>query len=69
MNERIKTLFFLVKENRVVACDSNLKDFLKALPGELANKRGYDYFYRKFKDNDYFTFEFNENYFFQKLEY
>lgn len=69
MNERIKSLFFLIKDNSVVIAESNLKDLIKDLPQEISNIRTYDYFYRKFQNGSYFQFEFNKSYFFQKIEY
>ena len=69
MNERIKSLFFLVKDNSVVIAESNLKDLIKNLPKEISNIRTYDYFYRQFQNSSYFQFEFNKGYFFQKIEY
>lgn len=69
MNERIKSLFFLIKDNSVVIAESNLKDLIKDLPQEISNIRTYDYFYRQFQNSNYFQFEFNKSYFFQKIEY
>lgn len=69
MNDRIKNLFFLIKNNRVIVVESNLKDFISQLPENLQGIRTYDYYYRKFKLNKYFEFEFNKNYIFQKVDF
>ncbi len=69
MNVNVKTLYFLIKNGRVVLCESNLKDFLLCLPKDLKNIRQYDYYYRFFKKKDFFQSEFNKDYYFQKIEY
>lgn len=69
MNSNITKLFFLIKDNNVLICDSNLKDLIKLLPGEIKDIRAYDYYYRQFTKSNYFQFEFNKSYFFQKIEY
>lgn len=69
MTTSIRVLFFLIKENKVILCESNLKDFVKRLPDNLADIRTYDYFYRNFRKSNYFQFEFNREYFLQKVEY
>lgn len=69
MNVNIKTLYFILKKDKVVLCESNLKDFIACFPDNLKDIRGYDYYYRKFKKYDYFQTEFNKDYYFQKIEY
>ncbi|KUY28042.1 hypothetical protein ATB96_19595 [Elizabethkingia ursingii] len=69
MDARIKSIYLIIKDNNVIACESNLKDLLSKLPDEINNIRGYDYFYRQFLNSNYFQFEFNRNYYFQKKEY
>ena len=69
MNERIKAIFLLIRENQVIAAESNLKELIENFPDEIRNLRSYDYFYRAFLDTNYFQFELNRNYFFQKKEY
>ena len=69
MNTRIKKIFFLIKDNKVIICESNIKDLFNALPKELKGIRTYDYFYRNFNNSNYFQFEFNKDYYFQKIEY
>lgn len=69
MNQNINSLFLLIKNNTVILCDSNLKELINSLPSEIRNIRAYDYFYRQFTKSNYFQFEFNQEYFFQKKEY
>jgi len=69
MNKGITTLFFLIKKDKVLICESNLKDLFNQLPKELEGIRTYDYYYRNFKKSSYFQFEFNREYYFQKIEY
>lgn len=69
MTTAIKTLFFLLKGGKVILCESNLKDFIAQFPSEIAGIRAYDYYYRRFRESDFFQFEFNEKYRFQKIEY
>jgi hypothetical protein len=69
MDNRIKTIYLLIKSNKVLICESNLKDLFNQLPKELEGIRTYDYYYRNFKKSSYFQFEFNREYYFQKIEY
>ncbi len=69
MNQNIKSLFFCIKNNKVVACESNLKDLLEILPTEIKDIRNYSYFYRQFQSSNYFQFRYNKEYYFQKIEY
>ena len=69
MDNRIKTIYLLIKSNKVLICESNLKDLFNQLPKELEGIRTYDYYYRNFKKSSYFKFEFNREYYFQKIEY
>ncbi len=69
MDNRIKTIYLLIKNNKVLICESNLKDLFNQLPKELERIRTYDYYYRNFKKSSYFQFEFNREYYFQKIEY
>ena len=68
MDNRIKAIYLLIKNNKVLICESNLKDLFNQLPKELEGIRTYDY-YRNFKKSSYFQFEFNREYYFQKIEY
>ena len=68
MDNRIKTIYLLIKSNKVLICESNLKDLFNQLPKELEGIRTYDYYYRNFKKSSYFQFEFNREYYFQKIE-
>ena len=69
MDNRIKTIYLLIKSNKVLICESNLKDLFNQLPKELEGIRTYDYYYRNFKKSSYFQLEFNREYYFQKIEY
>ena len=69
MDNRIKTIYLLIKSNKVLSCESNLKDLFNQLPKELEGIRTYDYYYSNFKKSSYFQFEFNREYYFQKIEY
>lgn len=69
MNQNVSKLFFVVKADEVIACDSNLKDLISALPSEIRDIRSYDYYYRQFTKSNAFRLEFNKAYYFQKKEY
>ena len=69
MDNRIKTIYLLIKSNKVLICERNLKDLFNQLPKELEGIRTYDYYYRNFKKSSYFQLEFNREYYFQKIEY
>lgn len=69
MNYRINNIFLLIKNNKVVSCESNLKDLINLLPEEIKGIRSYDYFYRNFKKTNYFQFKFNKDFYFQKIDY
>lgn len=69
MNQNIKFLFFLIKESKVLACESNLKEFLSEIE-KFGYSRNYDAIYRRFKKNTYFDEKIgDEVYFFQKMEF
>lgn len=69
MDSRIKKIYILIKDKKVLACDSNLKDFISRFPKNLEGIRQYDYFYKKFKESSYFEFEFNKDYIFQRIDF
>lgn len=69
MDSRIKKIYILIKENRVLACDSNIRDFILKFPDVIKDIRQYDYYYKKFKESKYFTFEFNKDYIFQRIDF
>jgi len=69
MNQNVGKLFFIIKNNEVIECDSNLKDLVSRLPSAIAGIRSYDYYYRQFTKSNSFQFEFNSEYHFQKKEY
>ncbi len=69
MDNRIKTIYLLIKSNKVLICESNLKDLFNQLTKVLEGIRTYDYYYRNFKKSSYFQLEFNREYYFQKIEY
>ncbi|OPB96857.1 hypothetical protein BAS10_07350 [Elizabethkingia meningoseptica] len=69
MNQNISKLFFVIKNNEIIGCDSNLKELISALPPEIRDIRSYDYYYRQFINTNYFQLEFNRDYYFQKKEY
>lgn len=69
MNQNVSKLFFVIKNNEVIGCDSNLKELISALPAEIKEIRSYDYFYRQFTKSNNFAFEYNNAYYFQKKEY
>ena len=69
MTKNIKQLFFLIKGNEVLACESNLRDLISGFPEAIQGIRSYDYYHRQFAKSNYFQFEFNREYFFQKKEY
>ena len=68
MDKRIKNIYLVIKNNKVLACESNLKDLLNTAPDAL-KVRKYDYWYRKFNESNYFEFEYNKDYILQKIEY
>lgn len=68
MNKLVKQLYFLIKDDTVICVDSNLKNFVEALPAELAGIRTYTYYVRCFSKESRFCFEFNKTYVFQRIE-
>lgn len=72
MNNTITTLYFLVKDNAVLICENNVKDFWEQLPAPIAGVKSYDYFYRQFKaakPSKKFPLNYNKEYFLQKINY
>ncbi len=55
MNKDVKYLYIVIKDNKVVCFDTNLKKFVEKFM-EVEEIRNYDYFYRKFKKEDYFEY-------------
>jgi hypothetical protein len=69
MNADVKNLYFLIRENKVLVCESNLKLWFDLIPEEIRKEKGYDYFYNKMKKTNYFIIPFNKLYRVQKIEY
>lgn len=69
MNKDVKYLYIVIKENKVVCFDTNLKNFVEKFLVIEPEARNYDYFYRKFKRVDSFELDMNDGkeYFMQKL--
>lgn len=69
MNKDVKYLYIVIKGNKVVCFDTNLKNFVEKLLVIEPEARNYDYFYRKFKKEDSFEYflESGKVYNFQKL--
>lgn len=69
MDNRTKKIYILIKENKALAVETNLKDFVNVLPEHIAGIRQYHYYYKKFKESNYFIFEFNKDYIFQRVDF
>ena len=69
MNANIKMLFFLIKNNKVLVCESNLTEFVELLPNDIRELRSYDYFHREFQKSKCFQFKYNKEDTFQKIVY
>lgn len=69
MNKSIKQLYAVIKDNKILVCESNLKDLVNNLPAAISGIRVYDYYRRQFLKSDYFVLEFNREYIFQKIVY
>lgn len=69
MNKDVKYLYIVIKENKVVCFDTNLKNFVEKFLVIEPEARNYDYFYRKFKKDEYFEVDIvgGIKYFMQKL--
>lgn len=57
MNKDVKYLYIVIKDNKVVCFDTNLKNFIEKFVLIDEDCRNYDYFYRKFKAYDYFEYK------------
>lgn len=68
MNKDVKYLYIVIKDNKVVCFDTNLKNFVEKFLLIEKEARNYDYFYRKFKREDSFEADIDDKkYFMQKL--
>lgn len=69
MNKDVKYLYIVIKDNKVVCFDTNLKNFVEKFLLIEQEARNYDYFYRKFKKENIFEYKTSTNklYNFQKL--
>lgn len=69
MNERITAFYAVISDNEVICFETNLKLFVEKFSRIVPDTRNYDWFYRKFKKESYFSQSFNggELYFFQKV--
>lgn len=69
MNKDVKYLYIVIKDNKVVCFDTNLKNFVEKFHLIEKEARNYDYFYRKFKKEDYFEYKTTtgKSYIMQKL--
>ncbi|MDR6548474.1 hypothetical protein J2810_004564 [Chryseobacterium rhizosphaerae] len=69
MHNAIKNIYILIKDNKAVVCESNLKDCFKQFPEVLTENKGYDYYYNKMRLINYFIIPFAKEYRLQKIEY
>lgn len=69
MNKDVKYLYIAIKDNKVVCFDTNLKNFVEKFLLIETEARNYDYFYRKFKGDNYFEYKMKnrESFMMQKL--
>lgn len=69
MDSRIKKIYLLIKNDKVLVCESNLKDFISQFPPLIKDLRQYDYYYKKFKESNYFAFEYNKEFILQRIDF
>lgn len=68
MNNAVKKLFTCCSSNRVVAADTNFKDFCDQFKNLEPNSKSCRWFDNKFKENKEFEYSVNGNdYYFQRL--
>lgn len=60
MNKDIKRIYIAIRDNNPVAFETNLKNFWERFVLVEPEIRNYDYFYRKFKKENSFTFTSSE---------
>ncbi len=64
MNKNITSFYVAVKDNHVIAFESNLSDFIANFLKIEPSARNYQFYYRKFQKEPYFEWH---GYYFQKL--
>ena len=71
MNNRIKRLFVLILDNKVVHLDSNLSSFVNELKSLDAGFKSLSYYTKYFKENDieFHATKFGKMYTIQKWSY
>lgn len=68
MNKRIGSIYVAVKDNEVIAYETNLKLFVELVSQISPKARNYDWFYRSFEKSIRFSTLIGEDeYHFQKL--
>ena len=69
MNSVIKNIYILLKDNKVLVCDNNVKNFYDKLPDKIKTYKSYAYFNREFKKSNYFPLAWDENYILQRIDF
>jgi hypothetical protein len=69
MNSIIKNIYILLKDNKVVVCDNNVKNFYDNLPIKIKSYKSYAYFNREFKKSAYFPLDWDNDYMLQRIDF
>ena len=69
MNAIIKNIYLLIKDNKVLVCENNVKEFYNRLPEKFKNYKSYDYYNREFKKSNYFPLEWDNEYLLQHITF
>ncbi len=64
----LKSFYVAIKDNEVVAFETNLQKFVPLIEAKEKEARNYQWFYREFKKSTYFKLTLGgKDYFFQRV--
>ena len=69
MNAIIKNIYLLVKNDKFLICENNVKNFYDLLPDKIKTYKSYAYFNREFKKSNYFPLEWDNDYKLQRIDF
>lgn len=69
MNAIIKNIYLLIKNDKVLICENNVKNFYDQLPEKFKSYKSYAYFNREFKKSNYFPLDWDNDYKLQRIDF
>lgn len=69
MNKQINNIYILIRDNKAIVCESNLKELFDQLPDDIKDVKAYLYYSRQMRETNYLNLPFNKAYFLQRVDY